>query len=348
VQNSWPGEGIFNMDPLFADPDNGDFHLKSQTGRWDSISQSWIFDEASSPCIDAGDPNISVGLERFQNGDRINMGAYGGTPEASLSPGGGQGLLTGKAWKPYPTDGTVFVQEYIPSLTWNAGLNAVYHDVYFSHYVYVGHGTDTEKDAVADADTSDRTGIYRGRKAATSYTPPEVFGGRNTTYYWRVDEIDSEGNITKGDVWTFRITPPPSPPKESRACFTSETQVWVSGAIVPISKIVPGQSVFGINGFSKIQEVQEHHGTFTCYDVLLESGNCISVAENHYFLTESGQWVSLQNLKAGIKLQTLKGSIGINSIKKRPTPYIGKVYNLNIADSDRYLVGKDAVIARDY
>ena len=29
-------------------------------------------------------------------------------------------------------------------------------------------------------------------------------------------------------------------------------------------------------------------------------------------------------------------------------PYTGKVYNLKVADSDSYLVGKDAIIARDY
>jgi hypothetical protein len=33
---------------------------------------------------------------------------------------------------------------------------------------------------------------------------------------------------------------------------------------------------------------------------------------------------------------------------KRPTPYVGKVYNLKVEGSDRYLVGKDAVIVRDY
>ncbi len=103
-----------------------------------------------------------------------------------------------------------------------------------------------------------------------------------------------------------------------------------------------------MNSLSKIQEVQEHKGTFTCYDVLLKSGNCLSVAENHYFLTESGRWISLQNLKAGIKLKTSKGSIGIIRVTKRPAPYIGKVYNLKVEGSDRYLVGKDAVIVRDF
>ncbi|NVM57459.1 MAG: hypothetical protein HWN51_05005, partial [Desulfobacterales bacterium] len=94
--------------------------------------------------------------------------------------------------------------------------------------------------------------------------------------------------------------------------------------------------------------LEEHEGTFVCYDVLLESGNCVSVADCHYFLTESGRWVALQNLKAGTKLQTTKGSIGIISVNERPMPYVGKVYNLKVEDSDRYLVGEDAVIVRDY
>lgn len=347
MQHSWPGEGNIDMDPLFADPENGNFHLKSQGGRWDPIVGNWILDELSSPCIDAGNPDEPVGLERFRNGDRINMGAYGGTPEASLSPSEGSSPLHEKAWNPYPADETVFVQEYIPSLTWSAGLNAVYHDVYFSHYdASLGGRTGIDKDAISNADTFDRTGIYRGRQAVTSYMPPDDIGEQNAICYWRIDEIDSEGNTITGDVWTFSITHP-SPPK-GRTCFTADTDVWVNGALVPISKVVTGQSIYVINSSSKIQEIQEHNGKFTCYDVSLESGNCISVAENHYFLAESGQWISLQNLKPGTKLKTSKDKIEIINITKRPKPYIGKVYNLNVADSDRYLVGKDAVIVRDY
>ena len=86
VQGDWPGEGNIDADPLFADPENGDYHLKSQAGRWDSISQSWVVDDVTSPCIDAGDPSSPIGLEPLPNGDIINIGAYGGTAEASKSP----------------------------------------------------------------------------------------------------------------------------------------------------------------------------------------------------------------------------------------------------------------------
>ncbi len=45
----------------------------------------WSVDTVTSPCIDAGDPNMDVGNEPEGNGGRINMGAYGGTYQASKS-----------------------------------------------------------------------------------------------------------------------------------------------------------------------------------------------------------------------------------------------------------------------
>ena len=82
--------GIENItaDPCFVDSMSGDYHLKSQAGRWDPDSESWVLDvdDVTSPGIDAGDPMSPIGLEPFPNGGRINMGACGGTPEASKSP----------------------------------------------------------------------------------------------------------------------------------------------------------------------------------------------------------------------------------------------------------------------
>ena len=85
IQGGWEGDGNIDVDPCFADTQNRDYHLKSEAGRWDPVSNSWVVDETTSPCIDAGDPESSVGDEPASNGDRINMGAYGGTPEASKS-----------------------------------------------------------------------------------------------------------------------------------------------------------------------------------------------------------------------------------------------------------------------
>ncbi len=48
---------------------------------------AWVADEVTSPCVDTGDPNdIRWQNELWPHGERINMGAYGGTPQASMSP----------------------------------------------------------------------------------------------------------------------------------------------------------------------------------------------------------------------------------------------------------------------
>lgn len=82
---SSPGPGDIFADPLFADSTNRDYHLKSQAGRYDPNLVNWVCDSNTSPCIDAGNPADSIGHELFPNGGIINMGAYGGTAEASKS-----------------------------------------------------------------------------------------------------------------------------------------------------------------------------------------------------------------------------------------------------------------------
>jgi hypothetical protein len=85
VQGGWDGEGNIGQDPLFANPDAEDYHLKSQAGRWDPVGKTWVADTVTSPCIDAGDPGSDFADEPASNGQRINLGADGGTEEASKS-----------------------------------------------------------------------------------------------------------------------------------------------------------------------------------------------------------------------------------------------------------------------
>jgi hypothetical protein len=83
------GSGNMNTDPCFAsfesagDPNLWDFHLQSTFGRWDQNAKGWVKDTNTSPCIDAGDPNSGWSSEPWPNGKRINMGACGGTNQAS-------------------------------------------------------------------------------------------------------------------------------------------------------------------------------------------------------------------------------------------------------------------------
>ena len=95
------GPGDIIVEPLFAvdgywdDNDtldesddvwvDGDYHLKSQIGRWEPSSETWITDDVTSRCVDAGDPDADWTAELWPHGKRINMGAYGGTPQAGMS-----------------------------------------------------------------------------------------------------------------------------------------------------------------------------------------------------------------------------------------------------------------------
>ncbi len=335
------GEGNINADPLFVDPDTGDYHLRSERGRYWPEHDIWVLDKVTSPCVDGGDPNTDTLNEPMPHGSRINIGAYGGTTEASLSPSEQPYPLSDKAFNPYPADGAIDVDRDV-ALNWTPGLNAVSHDVYFG----------PDGDAVADADTSDTTGTYRGRQATTSYTPPEGVEWRTMLYYWRIDEVDSEGNKTTGDVWTFTTIPPP-PPK-GRGCFLADTLVWVNGALVQISNVVSGQMVgephcdLATDCLEQIETVEEHEGTFECRDIVLEGGNRISVVDAHCFMLDSGQWIAAQDLRSGLRLKTLSGTVGIKSVATRAAPFVGKVYNLKVTGADRYLVSEDGVIVRDY
>lgn len=85
IERGGGGEGNINVDPLFVDPNTGDYHLRSKRGRYWQEHDVWILDNSTSPCIDAGDPLFDLSTEPFPNGGRINMGAYGGTAFASMS-----------------------------------------------------------------------------------------------------------------------------------------------------------------------------------------------------------------------------------------------------------------------
>ena len=85
--NLGPDEHSLSGDPKFVNA-GGDFHLKSIHGHW--TGGGWVPDAESSPGLDAGEPYGGLGYtfysnEPEDNGDRVNIGAYANTDQASLS-----------------------------------------------------------------------------------------------------------------------------------------------------------------------------------------------------------------------------------------------------------------------
>ncbi len=145
-----------------------------------------------------------------------------------------------------------------------------------------------------------------------------------------------------------------APPPKGRACFPANTDVWINGTVVQISKVARGQTFskpgcpVSASSLGQIEKIEEHVGIFECRDIVLDSGNRISVVDGHCFMLDSGQWITAQDLRNGLRLKTLNGTVSIKSVTTRATPFVGKVYNLKVKGSDQYMVGKDGVIVRDY
>ena len=93
----------------------------------------------------------------------------------------GGGNLPGKATSPSPANGASGVSTS-PTLSWSSGTDTDSFDVYF--------GTDSTPDA----------GELQGNQAGTTFNPGTL--ANSTTYYWRIDSVNTEGTTT-GDVWSF-------------------------------------------------------------------------------------------------------------------------------------------------
>jgi hypothetical protein len=96
---------------------------------------------------------------------------------------------------PNPYHKQLLSAEDVTLLTWRAGINAATHDVYF--------GT-----SLSDVNES-ATPVSSGRPLDANYYDPTIaIGGPvewETTYYWRIDEVNGT-DVWTGGIWWFRTT----------------------------------------------------------------------------------------------------------------------------------------------
>ena len=146
---------------------------------------------------------------KFHDGNVISTGSYfEGTVDeiwmintalTLVELGGFAGKVWPYAFGPTPADGALYEDTWV-DLSWSPGAFAVTHDVYFG-------------ESFDDVD-SGTGGTFRGNQTATTFLvgaaghpyPDGLIP--ETTYYWRIDDVEADG-VTKhkGRVWSFFVPP---------------------------------------------------------------------------------------------------------------------------------------------
>ena len=196
--------GFYNndLDSSTALEENNWYHLafwydvENQTRRI-YIDGALDAEAASTPYLGtSGDTVVGSwdGASQWYRGiiDDVRIYSRALTPEEIVETTRGEPDL---AWGPNPADGSTPDLTGALPLSWSPGDFAAQHDVYFG----------IDKNALEAAEASDATGIYRGRQTATSYTPPEGVEWGGGPYYWRIDEVNTDGTISMGRIWTFTV-----------------------------------------------------------------------------------------------------------------------------------------------
>ncbi len=131
---------------------------------------------------------------------------------------------TGIAYNPSPADGA-----YYPEVWANVSFSG--DEAAVSHDVYLSDNHDDVANSTGDA--------FLGNQGGTSFIigfvgfpyPDGLAPG--TTYYWRVDEVEADGTVRRGEIWSFTIPPRtaynPSPADGAEFADLDVELSWAAG-----------------------------------------------------------------------------------------------------------------------
>jgi hypothetical protein len=224
---------------LFLGADQDSAELIARVDSWAaSRAWDWYPSQKSAPIqLEAGKYFLMALVKEGGGGDNLSAAWQGpAVPQRELIGGGFlEPFVSLWANGPQPAKGAVDIS-YLVNLSWTAGVKAAAHNVYLG----------TDKNAVADGAAS----VLQGQVTETTFTPAALKW--NTTYYWRVDEVnDAEADSPwKGPVWSFTV------PDYLPIVVAPETLAYDNTAEPFISEAAfeyDGPQNFTVNGVTSLQ-----------------------------------------------------------------------------------------------
>ena len=187
------GDGVLNMtggtmnisgEPLYVSRFGGAGHVQLDGGTINTDNFT-MYDATASMDITVGtliiNGNVTGTISTYIGNGWIT--AFGGDSTINVVYNSSTTTVTAepmiRAWSPNPEDGSGGV-ETDAELSWLAGDGAVSHDVYLGMTNPPG---------------------FMQNQPGTTYNPGTL--SLNTTYYWRIDEVN--GGTVTGDVWSFTV-----------------------------------------------------------------------------------------------------------------------------------------------
>jgi len=156
-------------------------------------------------------------------------------------------VMHGEGWpyafSPSPADGAMHLSTLV-RLDWSPGDSAI------SHNVYLGENFDDVNEGTEGTFYGNQTLTYITAGFAGMPYPEGLVPG--TTYYWRIDEVETDGaTIHKGDVWSFWIPPntayDPKPANGAKFIDPNVELSWTSGFNAKLHTVYFGENFDDVN-----------------------------------------------------------------------------------------------------
>ncbi len=204
VRDLFMGDASFFLKAQNPQPEDGakgvSFLLLNWVAGEDAVSHAVYF--GTDPNLTHADFQVQTDLEFYWHTEDITPGETYYWKINEIQADGT--TIVGNVWSftaamleaydPRPRDVAKWVDPNGVGLSWEIGIDAYLHDIYF--------GTDK---AVVEANDAS---VFIGSTALNRYEPGTL--EKETTYYWRIDEHTTVGKLNKGNIWTFATSGGPN------------------------------------------------------------------------------------------------------------------------------------------